>query len=209
MQPLHQLFPHLENRTTMATPAELKRISTEGRGLLGPAVDYMVCLLSDIFVPTYDGPSNFANNLLGHRLYFGFRTIIRPDRKALAPLFIQREEGTLGHEEFESKARAVMQSTWIGGPHARVEPESFYTNPWPECFCKPRATKKSDQCPSDIQLLAQVEADQEVEGGMVDSDTVVAEAGGDFEPLLEDTATTTGGTEQSQTRGHQGKDLDS
>jgi hypothetical protein len=57
--------------------------------------------------------------------------------------------------------------------------------------------------------LAQVEADQEVEGGMVDSDTVVAEAGGDFEPLLEDTATTTGGTEQSQSRGHQGKDLDS
>jgi hypothetical protein len=162
MEPLRKLFPRLENRTTVATADELNRISAEGKGLLGPAVDYLVCLLSDIFMPTYDGPSNFANNLLGHRLYFGFRTSIRPDRKALAPLFIEMEEGSLEQEEFEEKIKAVMQSTWISGPHTRVEAESFYTNPWPECFCKPRAALKSDQCPGDIEFrLAQVESDQD------------------------------------------------
>lgn len=150
MEPLRKLFPRLENRTTVATAEELNRISTEGKGLLGPAVDYMVCLLSDIFMPTYDGPSNFANNLLGHRLYSGFRTSIRPDRKALVPIFMEREEGSLEQGEFEEKVKAVVQSSWIAGPHTRVDPESFYTNPWPECFCKPQAAQTGDHCPVSV-----------------------------------------------------------
>jgi len=147
MEPLRKLFPRLENRTTVATTGELNRISIEGKGLLGPAVDYMVCLLSDIFMPTYDGPSNFANNLVGHRLYSGFHTSIRPDRKALAPIFMGMEEGSFGQEEFEEKVKTVMQNSWVTGPHPRVEPESFYTNPWPECFCKLQAAEKEEHCP--------------------------------------------------------------
>ncbi|KAK4372790.1 hypothetical protein RND71_008174 [Anisodus tanguticus] len=116
-------------------------------GLLGSAVDYMVCLLSDIFMPTYDGPSNFANNLLGHRLYYGFHTTIRPDRKALAPIFINREKGhTAG---FEEAVRRAMLKTNFGGPHKRISPESFYTNSWPECFCKTSAVNPADKCPPD------------------------------------------------------------
>jgi hypothetical protein len=42
MEPLRKLFPRLENRTTVATADELNRISAEGKGLLGPAVDYLV-----------------------------------------------------------------------------------------------------------------------------------------------------------------------
>ncbi|QHO35669.1 uncharacterized protein DS421_9g277360 [Arachis hypogaea] len=115
------------------------------RGLAGSAVDYMVCLLSDIFMPTYDGPSNFANNLLGHRLYYGFRTTIRPDRKALAPIFIDRENGrTAG---FEEAIKKVMLTTNFGEPHKRVSPESFYTNSWPECFCQTAAKNPADRCP--------------------------------------------------------------
>uniref|UniRef100_A0A2N9ESN3 O-fucosyltransferase family protein n=1 Tax=Fagus sylvatica TaxID=28930 RepID=A0A2N9ESN3_FAGSY len=89
MKPFRMLFPHLENHSSVEHTDELVENT---RGLLGSAVDYMVCLLSDIFMPTYDGPSNFANNLLGHRLYYGFRTTIRPDRKALAPIFIDQGE---------------------------------------------------------------------------------------------------------------------
>ncbi|CAA3015565.1 O-fucosyltransferase 1-like [Olea europaea subsp. europaea] len=114
-------------------------------GLLGSAVDYMVCLLADIFMPTYDGPSNFANNLLGHRLYYGFRTTIRPDRKALAPIFIDREKGQT--TDFEEAVRQVMLSTSFGGPHKRLPPESFYTNSWPECFCQMSAMNPADKCP--------------------------------------------------------------
>ncbi|KAF9606459.1 hypothetical protein IFM89_025289 [Coptis chinensis] len=103
MKPFRTLFPHLENHSTVGPSDELVENT---RGLLGSAVDYMVCLLADIFMPTYDGPSNFANNVMGHRLYYGFRTIIQPDRKALAPIFIDRENGrTAG---FEEAVRHVM-----------------------------------------------------------------------------------------------------
>ncbi|KAK8585569.1 hypothetical protein V6N13_050546 [Hibiscus sabdariffa] len=144
MKPFRDLFPRLENHSSVDSSEEL---ATNTRGLLGSAVDYMVCLLSDIFMPTYDGPSNFANNLLGHRLYYGFRTTIRPDRKGLAPVFIDRENGrTAG---FEQAVRRVMLKTNFGGPHKRVPPESFYTNSWPECFCQVSPKNPADKCPPD------------------------------------------------------------
>ncbi|XP_061373966.1 O-fucosyltransferase 1 isoform X2 [Gastrolobium bilobum] len=142
MMPFRSLFPRLENHTSVEHSEELVENT---RGLAGSAVDYMVCLLSDIFMPTYDGPSNFANNLLGHRLYYGFRTTIRPDRKALAPIFIDRENGRM--TGFEEAIRKVMLKTNFGEPHKRVSPESFYTNSWPECFCQTSARNPADKCP--------------------------------------------------------------
>ncbi|KAJ8540407.1 hypothetical protein K7X08_030326 [Anisodus acutangulus] len=144
MKPFRSTFPRLENHSTVDTTGELGKNTM---GLLGSAVDYMVCLLSDIFMPTYDGPSNFANNLLGHRLYYGFRTTIRPDRKALAPIFINREKGRA--DGFEEAVRRAMLKTNFGGPHKRISPESFYTNSWPECFCKKSAVNPADKCPPD------------------------------------------------------------
>ncbi|KAL8162875.1 hypothetical protein V2J09_014364 [Rumex salicifolius] len=144
MKPFRSLFPRLENHSSVDTTGELAKNTT---GLLGSAVDYMVCLLADIFMPTYDGPSNFANNLLGHRLYYGFRTIIKPDRKALAPVFIDRENGKSAG--FEEAIRRAMLQTSFGGPHKRVMPESFYTNSWPECFCQTSTDNPADKCPPD------------------------------------------------------------
>ncbi|TYG98857.1 hypothetical protein ES288_A10G150200v1 [Gossypium darwinii] len=147
MKHFRDLFPRLENHSSVDSSEELV---TNTQGLLGSAVDYMVCLLSDIFMPTYDGPSNFANNLLGHRLYYGFRTTIRPDRKALAPIFIDRENGRT--EGFKEAVRHVMLKTNFGGPHKRVSPESFYTNSWPECFCQVSPKNPADKCPPDNVL---------------------------------------------------------
>uniref|UniRef100_A0A0E0BJ27 O-fucosyltransferase family protein n=1 Tax=Oryza glumipatula TaxID=40148 RepID=A0A0E0BJ27_9ORYZ len=143
MKPFKAMFPRLENHSTVG-PGKLEENT---RGLAGSAVDYMVCLLSDIFIPTYDGPSNFANNLMGHRLYYGFRTTITPNRKALAPIFMDREEGRAAR--FEERVRQVMFNTHFGGPHKRVHPESFYTNSWPECFCQPNPRNRVDKCPPD------------------------------------------------------------
>ncbi|KAG8369644.1 hypothetical protein BUALT_Bualt14G0035100 [Buddleja alternifolia] len=142
MKPFRSLFPRLENHDTVDPTGELAKSTS---GLVGSAVDYMVCLLSDIFMPTYDGPSNFANNLLGHRLYYGFRTNIQPDRKALAPIFIDLEKGRKAG--FEESVRRVMLGSNFGGPHKRVSPESFYTNSWPECFCQTSAVNPADKCP--------------------------------------------------------------
>ncbi|KAL5542651.1 hypothetical protein UlMin_010361 [Ulmus minor] len=147
MKPFRSLFPHLENHSSVEPTEELQG---NAQGLLGSAVDYMVCLLSDIFMPTYDGPSNFANNLLGHRLYYGFRTTLRPDRKGLAPIFIDREKGKTA--DFEEAVRQVMLKTNFGGPHKRIPPESFYTNPWPECFCQMSPQNSADKCPPDNVL---------------------------------------------------------
>ncbi|XP_062197860.1 O-fucosyltransferase 1-like isoform X2 [Phragmites australis] len=141
MKPFKVMFPRLENHSTVG-PGKLEENT---RGLAGSAVDYMVCLLSDIFIPTYDGPSNFANNLMGHRLYYGFRTTITPNRKALAPIFMDREEGRAAG--FEERVRQVMFNMHFGGPHKRIHSESFYTNSWPECFCQTNARNREDHCP--------------------------------------------------------------
>ncbi|KAM7260132.1 hypothetical protein ACFE04_015873 [Oxalis oulophora] len=136
MKPFRSLFPRLENHSSVDSSEDL---AANAQGLVGSAVDYMVCLLSDIFMPTYDGPSNFANNLLGHRLYYGFRKTIRLDRKALAPLD-------------------------FGGPHKRISPESFYTNPWPECFCQTSPADPAHQCPAG-NVLEILERQLKKEGG--------------------------------------------
>lgn len=143
MRPFKAMFPRLENHSSVG-PGKLEENT---RGLAGSAVDYMVCLLSDIFMPTYDGPSNFANNLIGHRLYYGFRTTITPNRKALAPIFMDREIGSTAG--FEERVRQVMMKTYVGGPHKRIHPESFYTNSWPECFCQANPRNRADKCPPD------------------------------------------------------------
>lgn len=166
MNPFRSLFPRLENHSSVEPSEEL---AENTRGLAGSAVDYMVCLLSDIFMPTYDGPSNFANNLLGHRLYYGFRTVIRPDRKALAPIFIDRENGRAAG--FEEAVRKVMLTTNFGEPHKRVNPESFYTNSWPECFCKTSAENPADKCPPNDILNTM---DNELEKAATDANATIS-----------------------------------
>ncbi|XP_052188769.1 LOW QUALITY PROTEIN: O-fucosyltransferase 1 [Diospyros lotus] len=165
MKPFRSMFPRLENHSTVDPSEEL---AENTRGLVGSAVDYMVCLLSDIFMPTYDGPNNFTNNLLGHRLYYGFRTTIRPDRKALAPIFIDSEKGrTAG---FDEAVKRVMLQTNFGGPHKRVPPESFYTNSRPECFCQTSTQNQDDKCPPDYvseKLHSQLEGETTSDSDML------------------------------------------
>ncbi|ONK77226.1 uncharacterized protein A4U43_C02F4380 [Asparagus officinalis] len=166
MKPFRSLFPNLENHNTVSP----NKIEEGAQRLVGSAVDYMVCLLSDIFIPTYDGPSNFANNLMGHRLYYGFRTIIQPDRKALAPIFMDREEGR--GAKFEERVRNVMARTKFGEPHKRVRPESFYTNSWPECFCQVSPKNPADKCPPDnVAEVLESEGSDGFEEGKVNNRT--------------------------------------
>lgn len=159
MEPFKAMFPRIENRNMI-------RMEESALGLAGSAVDYMVCLLSDIFIPTHDGPSSFANNVLGHRLYNGFQSTITPNREALAPIFMDREEGKASG--FEERVRQVMLNTQFGAPHERIHPESFYTNSWPECFCQTKARNHADQCPPDnvnyvLESQFQDKEDTEVE----------------------------------------------
>uniref|UniRef100_M4EUK5 O-fucosyltransferase family protein n=1 Tax=Brassica campestris TaxID=3711 RepID=M4EUK5_BRACM len=130
MKPFRTLFPRLDNHSSV-DPSSEELSPTNSQGLIGSAVDYMVCLMSDIFMPT-------------------------PDRKGFAPVFVAREKGkTAGLEE---AVRRVMMKTNFGGPHKRVSPESFYTNSWPECFCQVNPKKGGDKCPPDSVLDSRLES---------------------------------------------------
>eukprot|EP00850_Spirogloea_muscicola_P022581 SM000302S11661 [mRNA] locus=s302:15685:18996:+ [translate_table: standard] len=156
LQPLRAMFPRLVNRTAILGLESQKAEGPSQQGLLGPAIDYLVCLEADVFMPTYDGPSNFANNVIGHRLYSGFRSTIQPDRKALAPVFVARERRRFNNSQFLQALQAVMHPRVQSGPHQRKAGESFYTNPWPECFCKEFVSIKMQ----DTAKLERVEAMQ-------------------------------------------------
>lgn len=100
---------------------------------------------ADLFIPTYDGPSNFANNVIGHRMYSGFVGTVRPDRKALAQLVGERKKGNLDDRAFELAVRQMVYKVPLVGPYSRVLHHQhqhhipFLANPWPECFCKDTA----------------------------------------------------------------------
>ncbi|KAF2290943.1 hypothetical protein GH714_017059 [Hevea brasiliensis] len=79
MAPLKRMFPRLETKDTLATTEELAPFKGHSSRLA--ALDYTVCLHSEVFVTTQGG--NFPHFLMGHRryLYGGHAKTIKPDKK--------------------------------------------------------------------------------------------------------------------------------
>lgn len=137
-------FPNVVFKEMLATKEELKDFSNHASQTA--ALDYIVSIESDIFIPSHSG--NMARAIEGHRRFLGHRKTITPDRKGLVQLFDKLEAGLL---EESSLSRLVMQlhKNRFGGPRRRgAAPtgikgrarlrleESFYQNPYPECICK-------------------------------------------------------------------------
>ncbi|OEL19234.1 Uncharacterized protein BAE44_0019748 [Dichanthelium oligosanthes] len=104
------------------------------------ALDYMVSLESDIFIPTYDG--NMAKVVEGHRRYLGFKKTVLLDRKLIVELVDQYRNGTLSWADFSSTVKASHTSR-MGEPSRRQaipdkpkEEDYFYANPH-ECLHQP------------------------------------------------------------------------
>ncbi|KAL0372715.1 UNVERIFIED_CONTAM: protein ESMERALDA 1 [Sesamum calycinum] len=85
MAPLLEMFPLLQTKETLASEEELAPFQNYSSRMA--ALDYTVCLHSEVFVTTQGG--NFPQFLLGHRsyLYGGHSRTIRPDKRKLAFLF--------------------------------------------------------------------------------------------------------------------------
>ncbi|XP_076883355.1 rhamnogalacturonan I rhamnosyltransferase 1-like [Bidens hawaiensis] len=128
-------FPNLVRKETLLDPLELGFFQNHSSQMA--ALDYLVSLESDIFVPTYDG--NMARVVEGHRRYLGYKKTIRLDRKVLVDLIDRYSEGSLNWEDFSNTVKEVHADR-MGRPARRVmisdrpkEEEYFYANPY-ECL---------------------------------------------------------------------------
>ncbi|KAG4922790.1 hypothetical protein AAZX31_18G255700 [Glycine max] len=128
-------FPNLIRKEILLGPSELMYFQNHSSQMA--AVDYLVSLESDIFIPTYDG--NMAKVVEGHRRFLGFKKTILLDRRLLVHLIDQYYNGLLSWDEF-STAMKEAHAYRMGSPKRRViipdkpkEEDYFYANPQ-ECL---------------------------------------------------------------------------
>ncbi|XP_071925228.1 O-fucosyltransferase 9-like [Coffea arabica] len=131
MAPLKQMFPHLETKDTLASPEELAPFKGHSSRLA--ALDYTVCLHSEVFVSTQGG--NFPHFLVGHRryLYEGHAKTIKPDKRKLALLF---DNPNIRWKDFKRQLQDMLRHSDVKGVETRKPSGSLYTYPMPDCMCK-------------------------------------------------------------------------
>ncbi|KAL2649897.1 hypothetical protein R1flu_018025 [Riccia fluitans] len=139
MKTFTSLFPNVVTKETIATPEELKQFSEYQNRLA--AIDYMVAVDSDVFVPSYEG--NMARAVQGHRRFNGHKITLIPDRVELVKLLDQYHSGEIDWNQLQ-KAVVRTHRNRQGSPHLRkpLSPsrvkleENFYANPLPGCICE-------------------------------------------------------------------------
>lgn len=135
MARLRATYPNLVRKETLLEPSDLMYFQNHSSQMA--ALDYLVSLESDIFVPTYDG--NMAKVVEGHRRFLGFKRTILLDRKHLVPLIDLYMNKSLSWDEFSIKVKK-SHAKRMGNPKRRViipnrpkEEDYFYANPH-ECL---------------------------------------------------------------------------
>ncbi|XP_057440413.1 rhamnogalacturonan I rhamnosyltransferase 1-like [Lotus japonicus] len=135
MASLVKNYPNLVRKETLLEPSDLQFFQNHSSQMA--ALDYLVSLESDIFVPTYDG--NMAKVVEGHRRYLGFKKTILLNRKVLVDLIDQYNYGVLNWDEFSSAVKEAHADR-MGNPTKRSvipdrpkEEDYFYANP-EECL---------------------------------------------------------------------------
>lgn len=135
MASLAEAYPRLVRKETLLESSDLRFFQNHSSQMA--ALDYLVSLESDIFVPTYDG--NMAKVVEGHRRYLGFKKTILLDRRLLVGLIDQYNAGALSWDEFSSIVKEAHANR-MGNPVKRLvipdrpkEEDYFYSNPY-ECL---------------------------------------------------------------------------
>lgn len=135
LAPLRKMFPLLESKESLATPDELA--SFQGYSSRLAALDYMVCMFSEVFVTTQGG--NFPHFLMGHRrfLFNGHAKTIKPDKSKFAVLL---HNTSISWSAFKDEMKLMLAESDRKGimvPRVRKSNRrnSLYSNPLPECRC--------------------------------------------------------------------------
>lgn len=133
---LRAFYPNIVRKEMLLNPNDLKPFQNHSSQMA--ALDYLVSIASDVFIPSYDG--NMAKLVEGHRRYLGFRKSVLLDRKKLVELLDMHQNQTLQWDEFAQAVRQVHKKR-IGAPTRRKvisdrpkEEDYFYANPQ-ECLC--------------------------------------------------------------------------
>ncbi|XP_065880780.1 O-fucosyltransferase 7 [Euphorbia lathyris] len=142
---LQSRYPILMSKEKLASVEELEPFTDHASQMA--ALDYIVSIESDVFIPSYSG--NMARAVEGHRRFLGHRKTISPDRKALVRLFDKLERGKMKEGEFFSNRIIEIHKRRQGSPRKRKGPisgtkgmdrfrseEAFYVNPLPDCLCQ-------------------------------------------------------------------------
>ncbi|KAG6398414.1 hypothetical protein SASPL_139874 [Salvia splendens] len=135
LKSLTNAFPNLVTKEILLEPSDLSFFKNHSSQMA--ALDYLVSLESDVFVPTYDG--NMARVVEGHRRYLGFKKTILLNRRILVGLIDQYNQGTLSWDEFSFHVKEAHENR-VGSPKKRAiisdrpkEEDYFYSNPQ-ECL---------------------------------------------------------------------------
>ncbi|KAL8229409.1 hypothetical protein R6Q57_014309 [Mikania cordata] len=142
-------FPNVLFKEMIATKEELRIYSKHASQTA--ALDYIISLESDVFIPTHSG--NMARAVEGHRRFLGHRKTITPDRKSLVEIFNKLESGQLKEGSSLQHLVKHLHEKRQGAPRKREgapdgirgrarfkAEENFYQNPYPECICRSKHT---------------------------------------------------------------------
>ncbi|OMO72164.1 GDP-fucose protein O-fucosyltransferase [Corchorus olitorius] len=147
MAEFSEAYPNLVTKQTILKPEELEPFLNHADQMA--ALDYIVAIESDIFVPTYEG--NMAKAVEGHRRYLGFKTTITLDRKLLFSLIDEYRNGSMNWDGFSVLVKKSHEER-RGKPTKRIEipdyprqEDYFYSNPQ-EClppFAQPSSSSST------------------------------------------------------------------
>ncbi|WOL19945.1 hypothetical protein Cni_G28747 [Canna indica] len=152
MADLRSRFPMLITKEKLTSAKELQPFRSYAAQMA--ALDYIVSVESDVFVPSYSG--NMARAVEGHRRFLGHRKTITPDRKALVHLIDKLDRRSLTEGNKLSNMILEIHKKRQGSPRKRKGPisgtkgmdrfrseEAFYENPLPDCLCQQESMVKS------------------------------------------------------------------
>ncbi|KAG5063936.1 hypothetical protein JHK85_005119 [Glycine max] len=145
MAELHSRYPLLMSKEKLASIEELEPFSNHASQMA--ALDYIVSIESDVFIPSYSG--NMAKAVEGHRRFLRRGRTVSPDKKALVHLFDKLDQGIITEGKKLSNRIIDLHRRRLGSPRKRKGPisgtkhmdrfrseEAFYANPLPDCLCQ-------------------------------------------------------------------------
>ncbi|OVA16894.1 GDP-fucose protein O-fucosyltransferase [Macleaya cordata] len=140
--------------------------------LLWEAIDYMICVEADAFIPGFDrdgkGRPNFGSLVSGHRLYQSAASkTYRPDRKEVVRLLEEtRDHLYQANSTWLKLIRKHLSETLIDGvteASRTSKQQSFLSHPVPECSCLKHDHFEASPHPSSPSNHSQLEVTLGVE----------------------------------------------